>query len=219
MSHRHRDALCTALARYYDPSTGQFLTVDPAVANTLSPYGYVAGNPLNSSDASGLDPLSLLGGLIGGAAGAVMGGVGYGLSVASGQQSWSWQNFVGATVGGLVGGAVAGACDGTTLLVTACGAAGGFMGTLVTDAITGQPITAEGLFAGAAVGAAGGYFGSQLFPTRGFQPYKLSNLWDPGPNSQALYARGFAGGFFGFFVGGTVNSPPSYYESAAFQGC
>jgi hypothetical protein len=49
MSHRHRDALCTALARYYDPTVGQFLTVDPDVATTLSLYGYVQGDPLNSA--------------------------------------------------------------------------------------------------------------------------------------------------------------------------
>ena len=54
MSHRHRDALCTALARYYDPTVAQFLTVDPDVATTLSPYGYVQGNPLNAGDPSGL---------------------------------------------------------------------------------------------------------------------------------------------------------------------
>jgi RHS repeat-associated protein len=41
-------------ARYYDPATAQFLTVDPAVTTTLSPYAYVAGNPLNRTDASGL---------------------------------------------------------------------------------------------------------------------------------------------------------------------
>jgi RHS repeat-associated protein len=41
-------------ARYYDPSTAQFLTVDPDVATTLSPYGYVAGDPLNAGDPSGL---------------------------------------------------------------------------------------------------------------------------------------------------------------------
>ncbi len=44
------------LARYYDPATAQFLTVDPAVALTLSPYGYVAGDPLNRADPTG--PLS-----------------------------------------------------------------------------------------------------------------------------------------------------------------
>jgi RHS repeat-associated protein len=41
-------------ARYYDPTTAQFLTLDPAVAMTMSPYGYVHGNPLNATDPSGL---------------------------------------------------------------------------------------------------------------------------------------------------------------------
>jgi hypothetical protein len=46
----HKPAI---VARYYDPATGQFLTVDPKVASTLSPYGYVAGDPLNATDPSG----------------------------------------------------------------------------------------------------------------------------------------------------------------------
>jgi RHS repeat-associated protein len=41
-------------ARYYDPTTAQFLTVDPAVTTTLAPYAYVAGNPVNNKDPTGL---------------------------------------------------------------------------------------------------------------------------------------------------------------------
>jgi RHS repeat-associated protein len=41
-------------ARYYDPATSQFLTRDPIVAATRSPYAYVQGNPLNGTDPSGL---------------------------------------------------------------------------------------------------------------------------------------------------------------------
>lgn len=41
-------------ARYYDPSTGQFISTDPAVATTREPYGYVYDNPLNLTDPSGL---------------------------------------------------------------------------------------------------------------------------------------------------------------------
>lgn len=41
-------------ARYYDPSTGQFLSRDPAVAVTGSAYGCVEDNPLNGTDPSGL---------------------------------------------------------------------------------------------------------------------------------------------------------------------
>jgi len=46
-------AVGTVLARYYDPATAQFLSVDPKVARTLSPYGYVDGNPLNETDPRG----------------------------------------------------------------------------------------------------------------------------------------------------------------------
>ena len=40
--------------RYYDPSTGQFLSVDPLVGITDQPYQYVGGDPINGSDPSGL---------------------------------------------------------------------------------------------------------------------------------------------------------------------
>ena len=42
-------------ARDYDPSTGQFLTVDPLVDETRYPYAYVANNPLVFTDPTGLD--------------------------------------------------------------------------------------------------------------------------------------------------------------------
>ena len=41
-------------ARYYDPSTAQFISRDPAVATTRAPYAYVSDNPLNGTDSSGL---------------------------------------------------------------------------------------------------------------------------------------------------------------------
>ena len=50
----------SAKARYCDPATGQFLSVDPGIATTLSPYGYVQGDPLN-----GADPSGTCGGLLG----------------------------------------------------------------------------------------------------------------------------------------------------------
>jgi RHS repeat-associated protein len=44
--------------RYYDPSTGQFLTVDPLVGVTDQPYAYTAGDPVNLVDpgATEVDP-------------------------------------------------------------------------------------------------------------------------------------------------------------------
>jgi RHS repeat-associated protein len=41
-------------ARYYDPATGQFTSIDPVVQTTRQPYAYVAGNPLNAIDPRGL---------------------------------------------------------------------------------------------------------------------------------------------------------------------
>jgi RHS repeat-associated protein len=40
-------------ARYFDSSTGQFLSLDPLIGVTRSPYSYVVGNPLNYVDPSG----------------------------------------------------------------------------------------------------------------------------------------------------------------------
>ena len=42
-------------ARYYDPESQQFLTVDPALASTQEAYAYVGGSPTNFRDPSGLD--------------------------------------------------------------------------------------------------------------------------------------------------------------------
>jgi RHS repeat-associated protein len=42
-------------ARYYDPTTGQFLTVDPLAAATGARYAYAGGNPITGADPSGLD--------------------------------------------------------------------------------------------------------------------------------------------------------------------
>jgi RHS repeat-associated protein len=47
-------------ARYYDPATQQFLTVDPLLAATAQAYTYAGGSPLNFTDPAGLkhiDPL------------------------------------------------------------------------------------------------------------------------------------------------------------------
>jgi len=41
-------------ARYYDPATQQFLTVDPLLAQTDQAYAYAGGSPTNATDPSGL---------------------------------------------------------------------------------------------------------------------------------------------------------------------
>lgn len=47
--------------RYYDPSSGQFLSVDPELETTEAPYRYAEDDPINGGDPSGLswwNPLS-----------------------------------------------------------------------------------------------------------------------------------------------------------------
>jgi RHS repeat-associated protein len=41
-------------ARYYDATTGQFLSRDPLESSTLQPYSYADNNPTNATDPSGL---------------------------------------------------------------------------------------------------------------------------------------------------------------------
>lgn len=50
-------------ARWYDPATGQFMSVDPAESQTGAAYYYASDSPLTDSDPSGLaapDPQPLL---------------------------------------------------------------------------------------------------------------------------------------------------------------
>jgi RHS repeat-associated protein len=48
-------------ARTYDPTTAQFLTVDPLNSQTRQPYAYTSDNPLNISDPTGMCGLGSLG--------------------------------------------------------------------------------------------------------------------------------------------------------------
>jgi len=43
--------------RYYDPATSQFLSVDPLVNETGTPYAFTGGDPVNGTDSSGLGSL------------------------------------------------------------------------------------------------------------------------------------------------------------------
>ena len=50
--------MASAFNRYYDPTTDQFISVDPAVATTGRPYAFVNDSPLNSTDPLGLGPVA-----------------------------------------------------------------------------------------------------------------------------------------------------------------
>jgi RHS repeat-associated protein len=48
------NALDGSINRYYDPATGQFMSVDPLVAETGQPYEYTGDDPVNAVDPLGL---------------------------------------------------------------------------------------------------------------------------------------------------------------------
>jgi len=87
--------------RYYEPTSAQFLTVDPAYALTLSVYGYVNNDPLNFTDPSRAFALTLLGGPIGAVVGTTIGTVSY--LANHGSHGFSARGLAGAAVGGFVG--------------------------------------------------------------------------------------------------------------------
>jgi RHS repeat-associated protein len=47
------DSLVYLLARYYAPASGQFISVDPLLSQTMQPYAYADGNPVSYVDPSG----------------------------------------------------------------------------------------------------------------------------------------------------------------------
>lgn len=62
-------------ARWYDPATAQFTSVDPKLLTTNLPYAYTAGNPLQYTDPLGLDALSDVGSFSLGALDGLSGGL------------------------------------------------------------------------------------------------------------------------------------------------
>ena len=102
-------------ARWYDPTTAQFLTRDPLEAATRSAYGYVAGNPLNLTDPTGLfwgegtfrrvanDVYHPVRAAVTGPVSAVTLGVDYGYSLLPGRDvdcNWNSRNWVAVCSGG-----------------------------------------------------------------------------------------------------------------------
>jgi len=52
-SYQDQTGLIYMINRYYDPSTGQFISVDPLVAATGQPYAYTGGDQINGMDPNG----------------------------------------------------------------------------------------------------------------------------------------------------------------------
>ncbi|HEY2176527.1 MAG TPA: RHS repeat-associated core domain-containing protein, partial [Mycobacteriales bacterium] len=189
--------------RYYDPATGQFSSVDPAVDQTQAAYAYVDGDPVDYVDPYGLGiGIDIgVGAAIGGLVGGVVGGGTYLYGAATGQHAFSWSGLGAATVSGAVGGLVTGACVGATWVEwSACGALGGAAATAVSNLIHGTPVTCN-LVAGTVAGGVGGALGGYLFPLRGFRPYKYANIYKPGLNSLRLYGQAYTSAVIGSSAG------------------
>ncbi len=124
-------------ARYYDASTGRFISKDPiGFAGGYNLYAYVGNNPVKWNDPSGTSGIpgmiiggfagavggytsglisgngnltaAVLGGVAGGTVGALVGGIDFFASNAAGAAAGS---FVGGLVGGATGGALSSAID------------------------------------------------------------------------------------------------------------
>jgi RHS repeat-associated protein len=119
-------------ARTYDPSTAQFLSVDPFVALTGEPYSYAEDDPINKADPSGRCGLVCIGGV-------VLGGV----ALATG---------VGEVVG--AGVLIGGISEGTLGVVS--GVSGVAAAGLDTnECVSGSAVACIGAGAGAISGGAG----------------------------------------------------------------
>lgn len=71
-----RDPAHALINRYYDPGTGQFLSVDPLVDETDQAYGYTGGDPVVGTDPNG-DCVEVLWTCVGGGARTSSIGVGF----------------------------------------------------------------------------------------------------------------------------------------------
>ena len=135
--HDHETGLHYAVARYYDPDLGRFLSIDPhrTPGASLNYYTYCDGDPVNRVDPTGEISLTLGTVLVAVAIGCAVGaaiGAGVELYKQRNEEHIDWgQVGTAALIGGCIGGigaavgAVAGAALLGTLGVLGAGAAAG----------------------------------------------------------------------------------------------
>ena len=146
-------------ARYYDPTTGRFISADdieyadPETINGLNLYAYCGNNPVMNIDPSGHSFLAalIIGALVGMTSYAMSKGVEY---IITGTFNWSWGEFFGSMIGGALGGGIGSVF--ATIPMLAAGV-GGFFTTafsMIGGNITGEThytwgqITTQSLTAG-----------------------------------------------------------------------
>lgn len=145
-------------ARFYDPSIGRWITVDKLAEDPtqidLSPYAYVANNPIDKNDPDGNCP-NCVTGAIGAGVGALFGAV-----IEGGSQLYhsgkitSWKAVGGATLQGAVTGGVAGFTGGASLLVTTGASAGAnIVGGIANRTIQGKGTTVKDVVIDGVIGA------------------------------------------------------------------
>ena len=155
-------------ARYYQPSTGRFLSQDTYSGNPYDPwtqhlYSYTGNNPTSFVDPTGHFIISFLVGL---AVGALVGAaVGAGTELVAdiaddGEVNRPVEDYLGAAAGGAIGGVAAAATGGSSALVTAgVMAVGGCAASAVDQTISeGTVDFGQVLADGAMSGLMGGAF-------------------------------------------------------------
>ena len=55
-SELRENARGVCIARWYDPATAEFTSIDPDAVETGTPYAYAGDDPVNEGDPSGMDP-------------------------------------------------------------------------------------------------------------------------------------------------------------------
>lgn len=179
-------------ARYYDPQTAEFVTVDPQVAKTGTPNAYTDDDPLNLTDRTG--QLFGLDDLIGAGIGFIAGGAGSLIHGAlTGHVDWT-DVGIGAVSGAVFGG-----------LVTTCGFCAGFAASATSDFLTqlhdngghisqvsGGEVLGEGVVGGLVGGIGDGF--NYMWRSSGV--YSAQQLLSMGRFATR------ATGFLGIFTGG-----------------
>jgi RHS repeat-associated protein len=120
-------------ARYFDPTTGRFVSEDPIGFNGgMNFYRYVRNSPVNLNDPFGLWPQGGIGTGIGGVVGGIIGGiVGAGGGAAGGTLVAPGVGTIGGGVEGGIEGAAAGAAAGAVI--------GGAIGNAIDNLLRRNP--------------------------------------------------------------------------------
>ncbi|SFM90299.1 RHS repeat-associated core domain-containing protein [Chitinophaga sp. YR627] len=167
-------------ARYYNPHTSIWLSVDPLMDEPeqieKSPYAYTWNNPVKYTDPDGRCP-NCLAAVAGVAIGGVVGG---GIEIASQLYDRgtvdNWSAVKGGAAQGAITGAAAGFTGGASLLaISAASGGANAVGGVANRAIQGQETTVSDVATDATVGVAMGAVGGKIGKVIADKTNNLSN--------------------------------------------